>query len=259
MEVGAPSEHFLRFSDRSRLYKNEVYTIGFLEGELSILEWTKMLEESRHEASFIGNHTRTIENSTGGPVLNRQGEMIGVHLSSYQLQEQSISNTLKTAHLRNLLNQNSRSADGRFSVEEQFERALSHLESLAKKNAEAQLALANIFFEMNNINRAIQWYHKAAKQGLAEAQYKLAIIHYRGNGVPQNKTLALSWFRKAAKKGMVLAQYNLGMMFYNGDGVAQDKKMAVEWLLKAAERGIASAQYHLASIFYVGFEGSSSK
>ena len=252
LEIGAHSEHFLRFPDRSGLHKKEAYSIGFLEDGLDILEWTRLLEDSRHTASFIGNHTQTLKSSTGGPVLNRQGEMIGIHLSSFQLKYQSISNVLKTVHLRSLLNSSARFESDRFPLEEQFQISLRNLESLAKKDAQAQLALANRFFEINDMKNAIRWYRQAAKNNVAEAQYKLAIILYRGIGVPQNKTSALSWFRKAAKQGMVLAQYNLGIMYSNGDGVTQDKEKAIEWLLKAAERGISLAQYHLGSIFYVG-------
>src|SRR5438309_1536062 len=46
-----------------------------------------------------------------------------------------------------------------------------------------------------------------ADQGNASAQYNLGIMHYTGQGIPQNAAEAAKWFRKAAEQGDEAAQY----------------------------------------------------
>ena len=50
-------------------------------------------------------------------------------------------------------------------------------------------------------DQAIKYFHQAAKQGDAEAQYRLArICHFGGKGVKRNDATALSWLRLAANQ-----------------------------------------------------------
>jgi TPR repeat protein len=43
-------------------------------------------------------------------------------------------------------------------------------------------------------------YRKAADQGYAQAQNKLGLLYYDGNGVPKNYVQAYKWFDLAASK-----------------------------------------------------------
>jgi TPR repeat protein len=54
--------------------------------------------------------------------------------------------------------------------------------------------------------KAAQWHHKAAEQGLANAQYSLGFCYANGKGVKQNSEEALKWYQKAADQGFVAAQ-----------------------------------------------------
>jgi hypothetical protein len=83
---------------------------------------------------------------------------------------------------------------------------------------------------------------KAAERGDAEAQYKLGLAYFEGEGVRQDQTEAVKWFRKAAEQGHANAQSNLGAAYFEGDGVKQDRAEAVKWYRKAAEQGHAPAQ-----------------
>merc|ERR1711924_548135 len=74
--------------------------------------------------------------------------------------------------------------------------------------------------------------------------------------VPKNARAALKWFGKAAKQGMAHAQFNLGKLFCDGDeGVPKDVPLAVKWFTKAAEQELAEAQCNLGSLLYRGGEG----
>jgi TPR repeat protein len=88
-----------------------------------------------------------------------------------------------------------------------------------------------------------------AVQGVANAQYNLALMYSNGVGVPQYDALAAKWYRLAAEQGYASAQFNLGLMYENGKGVPQDYTEAVKWYRLAAGRGVAKAQLNLALIY----------
>ncbi len=54
-------------------------------------------------------------------------------------------------------------------------------------------------------------------------------MYREGTGVPQNARVAVNWYRKAAAQGLSEAQYNLGNMYENGKGVSKDNAEAAKW------------------------------
>ncbi len=82
--------------------------------------------------------------------------------------------------------------------------------------------------------KALQWWRKAAEQGIAVAGYLLGVMYDNGEGVPQNYAEAVKWYRKAAEQGVAEAQYNLGFMYSRGKGVPQDYVQAHMWFNIAA-------------------------
>ena len=83
---------------------------------------------------------------------------------------------------------------------------------------------------------AVKWYRKAAKQGIARAQYNLGLKYYLGQGVSQDYAEALKWYRKAAKQGYANAQFGLGLLYDLGKGVPQNYVQAHMWFNLAASR-----------------------
>ena len=55
-----------------------------------------------------------------------------------------------------------------------------------------------------------------AEQGIAEAQYKLALMYSRGEGISRDDKEAVKWYRLAAEQGIAGAQSNLGLMYEKG-------------------------------------------
>ena len=98
---------------------------------------------------------------------------------------------------------------------------------------------------------AVEWFRKAAQQGLADAQLLLGNCHYNGEGVEKNLTKAVEWFLKAADQGLADAQLLLGNCYYNGEGVEKNLTKAVEWYRKAAERNEAATDF-LAFLYHSG-------
>ena len=143
-------------------------------------------------------------------------------------------------------------------------------------NAEAQYQLAQCYETgkgygiSENQEEAIYWYRKAAGQGHAEAQFKLATIHENGTGVEEDPKEAVKWYRLAAENGHAVAkeklpaaelimkandgdveaQYKLAQCCETGDfiGIPKDQKEAEKWYEKAAKAGYMEAQFRLAKI-----------
>ena len=117
-------------------------------------------------------------------------------------------------------------------------------------DARAQARLASLYKEGKEATRddavAAKWYHKAADQGFAQAQYDLGLMYATGRGVDQDFAQAAVWFRKAADQRLAVAQFNLGYMYLKGRGLEQDLAQATEWFRRAADQGDAGAQYSLA-------------
>ena len=130
--------------------------------------------------------------------------------------------------------------------EERFARYYSLAES---GNAEAQCKVGICYYSGEGIEKdlkaAIEWYRKSAEQGYADAQNRLGVRYNRGDGVEENDEIAIEWFRKAAEQGHAKAQCNLGKQYYYGWGTPEDNQQAEYWFSKSAKRGYAEAQYYL--------------
>ncbi|MCJ7526928.1 MAG: sel1 repeat family protein, partial [Methyloceanibacter sp.] len=57
----------------------------------------------------------------------------------------------------------------------------------------------------------MRWLERAASAGLAPAQYRLAVLYERGQGVAKDLGRARSWYQAAAEKGNVKAMHNLAV------------------------------------------------
>jgi TPR repeat protein len=92
----------------------------------------------------------------------------------------------------------------------------------------------------------------SAEQGNPEAQFQLGMMHYRGEGTPQDYGQALRWLSSAAEQGLPLAQYRLGVAYARGRGTPQDYGQALRWYQSAADKGLADAQYELGELHFRG-------
>lgn len=104
---------------------------------------------------------------------------------------------------------------------------------------------AIIAYGDGDYSTAARYFRKAAENGHASAQYNLAVLYSKGQGVPQSDVEATKWNRLAAEQGDVTAQYNLGIIYEEGQGVPQDKIEAEKWYRLAANQGDQDARYRL--------------
>ena len=100
--------------------------------------------------------------------------------------------------------------------------------------------------------QAVKWFSRAAEQGHAAAQFSLGVCYENGEGTAKNNTEAVRWYRKAAQQGHMKAQYCVGYAYGFGEGIGKDAAEAVKWFRKAAEQGHARSQYELGACYRSG-------
>ncbi len=109
------------------------------------------------------------------------------------------------------------------------------------------------FGETPSPEKIIEWFW-SAQQGDAKAQSNIGWMYYKGQGAPQDYTIALKWFRLAAQQDYAPAQYNLGVMYIKGAGVLRDDSEALRWFLVAAQQDYAPAQFNIGWIYEKSIE-----
>lgn len=122
---------------------------------------------------------------------------------------------------------------------------------------EAQITMAILYENgigvLKDIEKAIDWYTKAAQEGLVEAQFLLGQLYDNYCYINENyKKKASKLTEKAAKKGHVQAQYKLSYIYTYGNGVQKDTKQAIKWCRKAAEQDYVPAQLELGHQYSYG-------
>ena len=84
---------------------------------------------------------------------------------------------------------------------------------------------------------ALKEFRPLAEQGDVDAQFNLAVMYRKGEGVPQDNAQALRWYRMAANQGDAQAQNNLGGMYKKGEGAPRDNVSAHMWYSIATKNG----------------------
>jgi localization factor PodJL len=118
------------------------------------------------------------------------------------------------------------------------------------RSAQYQLALQR--FDDARPVQAVALLRRAAEQGSAMAQYRLAKVYERGEGVPVNKQQAHRWTEKAAFAGNAKAMHDLGVYMASGLGPALDEAAAFTWFKRAAELGVSDSQFNVALMYLQG-------
>ena len=120
-------------------------------------------------------------------------------------------------------------------------------QAAAKGDPKAQyiIALRYLKFSPANFAEAARWFGYAASAGLAPAQYRLATMYERGQGVTKDAGRARSWYGAAAEKGNIKAMHNLAVSESGREGGITDYEAAFKWYVQAASYGLADSQFNL--------------
>jgi TPR repeat protein len=116
----------------------------------------------------------------------------------------------------------------------------------------AQYILAGMYGKGDGVPKddaqAVEWYRKVAEQGDARGQSMLGVMYTNARGVPRDYDEAMKWFRKAAAQKSLHAYYNLAHMYSTGKGVDRDLVEAANWQRKAAEQNYPVSQRGLSGM-----------
>ena len=121
--------------------------------------------------------------------------------------------------------------------------------------AQAQASLGRRLRKNKQWEDAALWYRRSAEQGLPSGKVGLALLLYRGQGVPRDRERAFRLMLEAARSGDMVAQHNVGVMYQRGNGTARDVVKARQWLQRAADKGNEEAQERLKSLSAVSSNG----
>ena len=162
---------------------------------------------------------------------------------------------------------------------EHYEMAMYDFEQRAVQgDAVAQFCLGYMYKHgkgvLPDLQRAIEWYTKAAEQGYAFAQNDLGVTLVRIeekiatiNSQIENGAFvsqALEWFEKAAEQDNPTAQYNIAAMHFiesryhfseNSTEANELFQIGISWCKKAVKHDYPPAQNELAGIYLLGSHG----
>jgi len=92
-------------------------------------------------------------------------------------------------------------------------------------------------------SQAFGWYQKSASKGWPDGEFAVGVSYAMGHGVPVDYGQARRWLTAAANQGQIEAQYDLAIICEQGNGAPPDRELASHYYQMAAERGMAKAQY----------------
>lgn len=106
-------------------------------------------------------------------------------------------------------------------------------------------------YEAKDYKKAVFYWQAAAKEGIPEAQYQMALLYDAGKGVKEDKGEALRYVMTAATQGHRDAIYTAAVWTERGyDGTDVDPLWVIDLYEKAAELGHINAMKSLISIYY---------
>ena len=110
--------------------------------------------------------------------------------------------------------------------------------------------VAQLYEAIELYPRAFAMYHKAAKQGSADCQYKTGLYYLQGKGVQADTVQAVYWIKEAADNTDWDAECLLAKMYIQGIGVDKQVDEGIAMLEKLAGYKFLPAIEYLAEYLY---------
>jgi TPR repeat protein len=120
-----------------------------------------------------------------------------------------------------------------------------------KSSPSNRLARADELYDRGSYFSLVQAhkeYGRLAREGNAEAQYKLGRMYAEGKGAPQDHAESAARYRDAAGQGHAGAQYELAVMNHEGVGVSKDNVQAHSWATLAVANSTGASQENAVSL-----------
>jgi hypothetical protein len=140
-------------------------------------------------------------------------------------------------------------------ITKQVQRAEACFKAAATQgHYKAQYRLAMHYSELGRDAEAIPLLEQADQQGYAKAQFQLGLYYFTRRGIEGNLQRAADYFFKAAPQGHLEAQYHLGLCHEEDRHIAEkhhqildlpEDRTKTNWLQIAVSGGHVSAKQHL--------------
>ncbi len=114
--------------------------------------------------------------------------------------------------------------------------------------AHNQKIIGDNYYNKKEYKTAIVYYRQAAELGNADAQNRLGICYFNGDGINQDYEEAIKLFRASATQDNKFGQYNLAYCYQHAYGVNKDLKKAKEIYQKAIDNGHENAKERIKEI-----------
>ena len=240
---------------------NGLILIGYPHNEFKKM---KVTSNAVYEDSFYYIFTtdadpksEVLAGASGGPVLNKNGEVVGVMVRALK----QISYAIKLDHIKGFISGqlgSTQSAQLDFTQSAQLDftnciqfillddcldKEIDNTYRMARDgNPLSQFRLAEPSNQVLGVEEKANWLIKSAKSGFPPAAHDLAWLYYKGEGVPKNVFQMARLLEAGAIQGFFRAQHDFGRILYFGIGVNRDEELALEWVRKAREWGYFEAQ-----------------
>lgn len=120
--------------------------------------------------------------------------------------------------------------------------------------AEAQYRLAGLYEQKGNGRQAVQYYQKAADQGIQAAESDYGLMLLTGSaGIDKNEAEGINVLKRAADRGSPMANYNLGLIYELAKfSQATNYPLAYQYYQKAHSLGNPQATVKVAKALFRG-------
>ena len=131
-------------------------------------------------------------------------------------------------------------------------------------DADTEFRVVNMYLKglgvEKNPQEGLKWLEVCCEQKSARAQYQLAVMYQKGDGVPQDEIKAQSLYSESLagflnqekETPAAYVEYQIAGMYKHGNGTEQDNDAAFQWYVEAAEKGYPHAAYCTARACYEG-------
>ena len=239
-----------------------VYMLGFPGGNLRQMQAESVKSVGNGTLLGVRDIPLGIPGSSGGPVFNKKGKVIGVISTGHNYQVQ-----FRKAHLVDDLFKINGKSNGQAprNLRQWIRSEMQSVLELARMgNPEARYTLADDFHQTYQKTRelifaqwALDWYKKAAKQGHFMAQMRLGLMYRTGEGVIQDLKESEKWFKKAADQNRnPLAKFSLARTLM---AVTESQYIGMELMENLASGGFKPAQDDMKKIQFISYAPAHSK